>query len=292
MRSHTHGLEYEEIEPLIPVNWENRKKNDVDVCNICLNVRQLSEDHVPPKGATEVHNIEVKMLFNNSRQYDNERSRFAQDGIKFKTICRECNSLLGEYDRELINFVNSYKQFAKSSIILPERLTVPIKPNTIIRSFAGHMLSSVLTPDEARFGNEVRSIIFNREAPIPERWHVYYWHHPYLETIIMKDISIMDPFNEHIELGMCQILKFYPFAFLICDNSSYGHLNYLSKFKNRPADFTANFSPIPFSTCPVHWPERFFGSPFTMNAMTVDQPGTRAVPKIKKKKLRNIKNRP
>jgi len=112
--------------------WDNRKKNE-SICNIFLYQKQLSEDHVPPKA-----------IFNNGRTqadyfiktYDKDNiiqtpSKFIQNGLKLKTICRDCNSKLGEYDRSLIELANLFASIVKSKIIIPKNASISIIPNAM-----------------------------------------------------------------------------------------------------------------------------------------------------------------
>ena len=82
----------------------------VGVCNICLNSGALTEDHIPPKGAIRVTQMEMHHLVQIlGVEQPMAAGRVAQDGVKFRTLCKRCNSgLLGaRYDPELIRFTNS-----------------------------------------------------------------------------------------------------------------------------------------------------------------------------------------
>lgn len=105
-------------------------------CNICGSHGQLTEDHIPPKGALRITQMEMVHLIQVlSAPGSMSRGRLSQDGVKFRTLCGRCNNdLLGSrYDPELIRLVNSVGTILKSSLQLPPRMNVPVVPQKVMR---------------------------------------------------------------------------------------------------------------------------------------------------------------
>ena len=72
-------------------------------CLICGRLDKLSVNHVPPRCATLLRDVEQ---FHAAEWFDidvNETLKGVRSktGSIFKTICKECNSLLGQFDSEL-----------------------------------------------------------------------------------------------------------------------------------------------------------------------------------------------
>jgi hypothetical protein len=184
-----------------------------------------------------------------------------QRGLKFRTICRDCNSLIGDYDRDLIEFAQVFASIARSGLALPQGAKIQIRPNSIIKSIAGHIVASItehtlghpmlddsmLSIYEAavkEFYTATREILFDHEAAIPSRWHVYYWPFPHLHTAIQPQMTIFGLRSYSLDpddMTFCQILKFFSLGFLICDNPDIKSVRALSIFKEQAADFQAVF---------------------------------------------------
>lgn len=109
---------------------------------MCGESGPLTEDHTPPKGCYKPTQVEIQSLLRRlSNTAEGKRSRFSQNGVKYRTLCHRCNNtLLGAtYDPEFISFVNHVAALFNSQIALPEVLSVPGQPQAILRSLLGHI---------------------------------------------------------------------------------------------------------------------------------------------------------
>src|SRR6056297_3557589 len=84
------------------------KREKVSQCNICKKVKALSWDHVPPKGGISLTSVEQETVFQRLTINGEKRKyTISQNGVKFRTICKECNEKIGsKYDPVLNDFAN------------------------------------------------------------------------------------------------------------------------------------------------------------------------------------------
>jgi hypothetical protein len=226
-----------------------------------MTTNEMSDDHVPPQGAIDISEVEANCLFEMYEGSKAPRPKFLQNGLVFRTICRECNTLLGEYDRHLIKFVKTMRSIARSGLLLPEATRFYFQPNAIIRATAGHLVAAKIHADDSPFDRKAREFILNKDAPVPPEWDVYYWAYPYTRTVIVRD-TIIAKLDFSWSLGFCQVLKFFPVGFLFRQNPfPFGTMpdmpgiNCLSRFKEQPASFEAAVPGIPFRAPNPNWPE-------------------------------------
>ena len=101
-------------------------------CNICSKELPLTEDHVPPQCCSNKGNIKFYSLFDKNL-FPNKNPKQAQNGIKFKTICAQCNNqrLGHELDPALGDFQNHVVEQASRCTSIADTLTLDIKINRI-----------------------------------------------------------------------------------------------------------------------------------------------------------------
>lgn len=207
------------------------KKKNWDRCNICMNMRKLSDDHLPPQGATVVTEVEVKSL---QQQWANDpkhfRSAFSQNGLKFKTICRECNSKLGSnYDHELIRFTSHIRRTFNSILTIPETSHIEVNPDRIIRAVVGHLIAAKVEPDGV--DDKARAYLADEVALPPPGLNVFYWIYPFEPTVVVRDIlmpAVRGDFGKGF--GFFSVLKYYPLGFALADIQSYEGLENLANY--------------------------------------------------------------
>ena len=96
---------------------ETRAK--IDRCNICGRIRELTWDHVPPQSSLLKPNVYASTIFGKIPTNESHMRRY-QSGIKYRSICRECNNMLSRYDIV-------YKKFHTDVI---SQLTIPNAEDT------------------------------------------------------------------------------------------------------------------------------------------------------------------
>lgn len=188
----------------------------VGICNICGVYGPLTEDHIPPKGVIRPRQVEI-MNFTDmlSIPLPTRNSRISQNGVKYRTLCSDCNNrLLGaNYDPSLIKLSNEIKAFLASGLYLPSSTLVQVKVGRVVRSVIGHLLAHGV--GEHRAGTsicELTDYFLDEKAPFPESIKLYYWIYPYQDQIILKGFSAsMHYWNS---FAVCMLLKFFPISFL------------------------------------------------------------------------------
>lgn len=157
----------------------------------------------------------------------------SQNGVKLRTICRSCNGLLGtKFDRSLIELSDKLSRNIKSKLILPENIRIKTKPRKIIHSVLGHLLSGKILFENTSFDQIARECVLN-ETPIPEDINILYWVYPYDAVSIIRDFampSVRGNFSS--EPAFCQLLKFFPLAFLVIDKPEYRNLKNISLYRD------------------------------------------------------------
>lgn len=226
-----------------------------NICNICRQRSALSEDHVPPKG-TLLDRAVLMDNYGKRFQVDDggPRVRLSQSGIRFKTICRSCNTHLHDYDRKLIAFSRSILNELRRNQDNQTYNEVEVDgyPNAIMRSILGHLLAAKVETDEIVIDENIRSFILDDAMPIPETVNVYYWFYPYPNVRIARDFV---RFFSNEQCGFNSVIKFPPVGFLVTDLSNIRGLESLNKFKTSRSDYKTKLTLMlrPFNR--EGWPE-------------------------------------
>ena len=137
----------------------------------------------------------------------------AHNGLTFKTICQDCNSMLGgKYDSHLNDFLNRIHATLDKPITLPNPLMVRCRPTPIIKAVMGHLLASKTSFCNSEIDRITRNYILNDNSVLPSDVHLYYWFYPYDGAIISTDRIVLSGLVD-IEQANYQVLKYYPLAF-------------------------------------------------------------------------------
>jgi hypothetical protein len=213
------------------------------ICNICRLEKELSDDHVPPKSCPPAKSRVISQLLYEIIGYNAFRPRISQNGVVFKTICKDCNNKLlgGQYDRDLGEFSKRIESFLNSSLSLPESFEVECYPNSVMRSVLGHLLAAKTETDDVVIDNLIRPCIKDKSLPIPDDICIFYWIYPYEETVICRDFCMPAVRGKFKEVGYFNLIKFYPLAFLVTYQlHSYEGLPSLHKFNTLSPSVKAN----------------------------------------------------
>jgi hypothetical protein len=102
-------------------------------CNICNKFTELTEDHVPPKGCIGINKKDVQVL-TKYLACEEIKPRLFQSGLKFRTICSNCNKILlgQEYDPELIQLSREIGLYLRVKNEFDFSLPKYIKVKTVI----------------------------------------------------------------------------------------------------------------------------------------------------------------
>lgn len=163
-------------------------------CNICGKYGPLTEDHIPPKGVPRLGQVAMMNLIDMlAAERPSKSTRYSQDGVKYRTICSDCNSgLLGaRYDPELISMANYITDYVSSRLYLPPQLEVLIKPNRLCRSVVGHLLAHRV--DSYREGDVISGLtdyFLDETADFPNDLKLYYWVYPYKDQVAITGAGL------------------------------------------------------------------------------------------------------
>ena len=252
------------------------KRNKVDECNICLQVKQLSWDHVPPKSGIVLTAVEIDYVFKLLANRENKKTHISQNGVKYRTICSDCNSKIGsEYDPILNGFNEEVSRFLNSKLVLPRFTIIKTKPVRLIKAILAHIISAKKAIDEVTFDESVRKFIFSEIHTIPDDINIFFWVYPYDNSIIMRDFMIPQVPGDFQTFTFCHLLKYFPIAFIITQSPAFRGLESLTKYKHYGIDQEADIRIDLNSVEDYDWPERinesniFIASAETHNAITV-----------------------
>lgn len=230
-------------------------------CNICGEFGVLTEDHTPPKGAVRVTQMEMRYLMDIlGADQPRTKGRISQNGVKFRTLCKQCNNtLLGlNYDPEFNAFTAKVKSYLTTSLHLPQVMYVKTKPQKIARALYGHL--SAVGVD--RYHENERSLLMKSwflddSLPIPGFFSIKYWVYPYQTQILIRDAGIR---NLRVkDSAAFWLMKFFPIAFFIVwgDPAGYEYpeLGDLSAWSDITGDTEVDI-PIYLNRIPhERWPE-------------------------------------
>lgn len=199
------------------------------VCNLCGQFKPMTWDHVPPKGGIELSRVEMQSVLSKmSKDHPTICPVESQDGLKFRTICCDCNNRLGRlFDPTLNDFAIGVGKFLKSTLTLPDTIQYKTYPARLIRGILGHIVAAKIKHDHVVLDERVKDFLFDFDKPLHKDIHIHYWVYPYSDILVMRDfirgsrMSSNDP-------AFCNLIKYFPVAYIITDKPDYEGLLSLS----------------------------------------------------------------
>lgn len=236
---------------------KNMRAN-VGHCNICGKKAPLSWDHVPPKGGIELTPVEQETVFQRlvARPEDSLKYFESQNGVKYRSICADCNSTLGHsFDPVLNEFAISIGRMLRTSSALPAVVHVNTKPNRLVRAIFGHLLAAKGEFEDTIPDRLMREAVCNPSDSVSAELNVHYWIHPYPNIVVMRDVGMLAVRGIFKEKALFSILKYFPIAYAVTALDSYEGLPTLSRFLSCDID-QENDIPIDLrNTKHTDWPE-------------------------------------
>lgn len=154
---------------------------------------------------------------------ENVKPTVMQSGIKFRSICAECNnSLLGSgYDPHLNALSQEAANLLRASkyLSLPGKHLVKARPQRIARAVVGHLLAAEIRDDmtdlpiRAPFQDALRSYLLDPNAHLPASIDIRYWVYSGDAHLIIHGCGIGS--IKRKGCVVCDILKYFPLAFLV-----------------------------------------------------------------------------
>lgn len=199
------------------MHYIKNKRNQVDRCNICGKVEELSWDHVPPKSSGNNVEINVNTLYK-GLPTENSYQRKYQNGIKFRSLCKGCNmNLLSRYDDAYKKFIEDIKQLMETSITLPATVQIPVEINKILRAVCGHILAAKNHYDDVNtIDKELRKFVLDEAYKINPNFKLYYWIYPYKTVCIVRDVFVKG-YSDKVSFPTRPLssLASFPIAFIL-----------------------------------------------------------------------------
>ena len=204
-----------------------RKKRKInDRCNICGTISDLTWDHVPPKFCFNNAKTKFNSLFEINS--DNTYTRVAQNGIKYRSICANCNNkLLGSiYDKEYKKLVellyNLYITPGKISRYIDVQ---GIKINKVSRAIVGHFLAARNEFVDTKVEKELREYFLNPDLKPPKGFKLLYYIYIYNTIMIIRDVvpKKIGSIEYEIPDGFISCLNTFPISFILayeCENDA------------------------------------------------------------------------
>lgn len=239
------------------MSYTKIKRNKVDICNLCLLPKALSWDHIPPKGGITLSTVEIKNIFESLAGRRDAQFDISQNGVKYRTICSDCNSKLGsDYDPTLNELSLIITNFLKSSLVLPKVTYVKTKPIRLIKSILGHLVAAKATIDKVKLDEQVRNLLFFDSAKIPNDINIFYWVYPYDNTVIMRDFATLSESGNKSSFVICDVLKYFPIAFIITNSPEFRGLDSLTKYRALKIDDEVEIRIVLNRVEEWNWPEK------------------------------------
>lgn len=262
------------------MHYIKSKREKSSVCNLCRGVKNLTWDHVPPKGGIQLTPVEMETILSvMTGDKGATKPTESQNGVKYRTICKECNDYLGlNFDPTLNEFARSVATYLKTTIQLPKTVHHKTKPKRLIKAILGHLVAAKVNVEDTQFDRLAREYVLDTSTELPNEINIFYWPYPYTCSITIRDFGMFVPRGTLQEPAIFQTMKYFPIAYLVCSKPSYAGLNSLSIYRDCGLDDQVE---IPIALDRVehaHWPEApegttnvLFGGQSAMDAIVAKQ---------------------
>jgi len=193
-------------------------------CAICGALGPLTEDHVPPKKASRLANVQMADLWKRLQaEPEVERPpKYSQNGVKFRSICSTCNNVrLGaECDPALIRFTSEVAavitHLETSPLVLPLALSIKTQPTTVLRSIVGHTLAiNGARKPAGEMELALAEFFLDPSRPPDRALDCLYWLYPYNDQVFIQSAVISHALGSGKGGTYFKLLKFYPLAFML-----------------------------------------------------------------------------
>jgi hypothetical protein len=204
-------------------------------CALCRTYADLTEDHIPPESLGNGGRW-VARSYLTTASADKELifGREFRSGIRFRTLCKECNNGLGgREDKALADFFERVSKLINSPLILNNVMRVTAKPNLIYRAILAHIIAANDQGIPTAFDTEGRNVFFRKQSLGLSSWSLFYWIYTGPSIFVMRNAyyTVWRP----LEIIPIQVLKCFPLAFMFAQKPWFSGLPNLLRFA-RPRD--------------------------------------------------------
>lgn len=237
--------------------YAKNKRSKKSICNLCRQEKNLSWDHVPPKGGIELSTVKMETILSlMTSSEEKPKLRESQNGMKYRTICSDCNSYLGtEFDSTINDFATSVGCYLDSSIELPNTVSHKVKPQRLMKAILGHLVAAKVEIENTLFDQQARDYVLDINALLPDDIHIFYWIYPHNCSVTIRDFGMFTPRGTFQEPAIFQTMKYFPIAYLCCNKREYAELDSLSWYRGAGIDDEIELSINLKRVEHPYWPE-------------------------------------
>ncbi|OGU68055.1 MAG: hypothetical protein A3C56_08015 [Ignavibacteria bacterium RIFCSPHIGHO2_02_FULL_56_12] len=219
------------------------------ICNICLKeFSALSEEHVPPKCTGNRGRYRFISYLNFMTDSSTKPLGFSQNGIKYRTVCTECNNITLKHCDDAISEL--FNPFLDDNIS-QEQFGVSYRPNLVIRGILGHFLSAKTSHVRSTTEDLFVRALQNMSDPIPEQLGFYVLPYTLPEIRIVRDLLLV----VNSSPTLFNVMKVYPFAFIVTSERVFAPFpNWHEYFELNP-DSYVRLEPLNSNPVRCGWPE-------------------------------------
>ncbi len=177
-------------------------------------MRDLTWDHVPPKSTLIKPETFASTMFGTMPSPNSHMIRY-QSGIKYRSICQECNNeILGRNDKDYQKFNQDVIRFlttpGKSDI-----LVITTKINRVLRAVCGHMIAMATCFNRKVISDkDMRGFILDEKSKL-KRMRIYAWFYPYSTIVNVRDVTVRGNRKGTHPEGFISVIEAFPLAFMI-----------------------------------------------------------------------------
>lgn len=184
-------------------------------CALCTSYSKLTENHVPPESVGNYDRWSARSyLTASTANTDLIVGRRFHNGLRFKTLCADCNNGLGgKEDKAIGDFYEQTRKLVESSLIIRFTVQVTARPNQIYRGLLAHLVSANDNGVPSAFDLEARELFFRRKDLKLSSWNLFYWLYVGPQLFLMRHAYHTRWFPT-VEVVPIHVLKFYPLAFM------------------------------------------------------------------------------
>jgi hypothetical protein len=184
-------------------------------CALCGYYSKLTDDHIPPESVGNFDRWNARSyLAASAANQDLLFGRRFNGGVRFRTLCADCNNGLGgKEDKTIAAFFESVKKLVESPIILTSTIKVTTRPNELYKGLMAHLVAANDNGIPSAFDIEARELFFGRKALRWSTWSLFYWIFVGSELFLMRN-AYHTTWHPTVELRPLILLKLYPLAFM------------------------------------------------------------------------------
>lgn len=196
----------------------------IDKCSICGKTKLLTWDHVPPKAVLIEPDTYASTLFCEEGMPSAKRHmRHYQSGIKYRTVCADCNNvLIGKNDeaykelhRSIVERLRVASLSAEQGLVMLPSITVHARINRVLRAMCGHFLAMKQGYDDEAIVDRCMRVYLQDETLRMEDVHTFCWFYPYPTVVNARDFTVRGSSAHTHPKGLISAMASYPLAFMV-----------------------------------------------------------------------------